>query len=240
MSDTFNGPGIWEMSGRIVPWETWRADFKREFMRKAFMALWFNGISGDYLEFGSCGGMTFTLAYEQSRQAGNHCKLWSFDSFQGLPDPAGAPDEHPRWQKGAMSMSLEKFTEICQQHEIPTSDYQLVPGYYRDTIGSDNSTVALPHDVALAYIDCDLYSSTKIVLSFLAKRLKHGMIIAFDDYYCFSKSALSGERKALLEFRLSDRRFNFAPYVQFGWAGMSFIVEDKSLIPEGADIHVFT
>ena len=76
-----------------------------------------------------------------------------------------------------------------------------------------------------------------IFLSFLAKRLKNGMIIAFDDYYCFSKSALSGERKALLEFTLSDRRFNFAPYVQFGWAGMSFIVEDKSLIPQGADIH---
>jgi hypothetical protein len=128
MSDTFNGPGNWEMSGGIVPWETWRADFKREFMRKAFMALWFNEISGDYLEFGSCGGMTFTLAYEQSRQVGKYCKLWSFDSFQGLPDPAGASDEHPRWQKGAMSMSLEKFTEICQQHKIPASDYQLVPG----------------------------------------------------------------------------------------------------------------
>ena len=152
------------MSGRVVPWETWRADYEREFMRKAFMALWFNGISGDYLEFGSCGGMTFTLAYEQSRQVGNHCKLWSFDSFQGLPDPAGAPDEDPRWQKGAMSISLEKFTEICQQHKNPALDYQLVPAYYRNTIGSEDSINARPHDVALAYIDCDSYSSTKIDL----------------------------------------------------------------------------
>jgi hypothetical protein len=180
-------------------------------MRKAFTALWFNSISGDYLEFGSCGGMTFTLAYEQSREIGNQCKLWSFDSFQGLPDPAGAPDEHPRWQKGAMSMSLKKFTEICQQHNIPASDYQLVPGYYSDTIGNEDSIGSLPRDVALAYIDCDLYSSTKTVLSFLEKRLKRGMIIAFDDYYCFSKSALSGERKAFLELTLSDRKFNFAP-----------------------------
>lgn len=42
---------------------------RRELMRKSFCALGFNGISGDYLEFGSWGGMTFTLAYQE---AGGH------------------------------------------------------------------------------------------------------------------------------------------------------------------------
>jgi O-methyltransferase len=205
---------------------------RREFMRKAFTALSFNEISGDYLEFGSWSGNTFTLAYQQSRRVGHPCKLWSFDSFQGLPDQAGAEDEHPHWQKAAMSTSLQQFNDICRQHNIPVSDYQVVPGYYTDTIGNESNLGVFPRDVALAYIDCDMYSSTKVVLSFLASRLKHGMIIAFDDYYCFSKSTLAGERKAFLEFTASNCRFNFAAYVQFGWHGMSFIVEDRSLLPE--------
>jgi O-methyltransferase len=204
---------------------------RREFMRRAFRALSFNGISGDYLEFGSWGGMTFALAYHESRRFGSQCRLWSFDSFQGLPDQAVAEDEHPKWQKGAMSTSLQEFKDICRRQKVLASDYQVISGYYEDTIGGDGSNENLPRDVALAYIDCDLYSSTKTVLEFLSSRLKNGMIIAFDDYYCFSKNTLSGERKAFLELTLQDRRFNFEPYVQFGWHGMSFIVEDRSLIP---------
>jgi hypothetical protein len=140
--------------------------------------------------------MTFVLAYQESRRAGIRCKLWSFDSFQGLPDPAGVEDEHPKWQKGALSTSLQEFAGICRRAKIPLADYEVVPGYYEDTIAGDGGRGGLPRDVALAYIDCDLYSSTKTVLNFLAGRLKNGMIIAFDDYYCFSESALGGERKA--------------------------------------------
>jgi hypothetical protein len=64
---------------------------RQELMRKAFCALAFNKISGDYLEFGSGGGMTFALAYKESRRANFPCKLWEFDSFRGLPPPTGPP-----------------------------------------------------------------------------------------------------------------------------------------------------
>jgi len=205
---------------------------RREFMRRAFRALTFNGISGDYLEFGSWGGMTFTLAYQESRRLGNRCGLWSFDSFCGLPDQKVAEDAHPRWLKGAMSTGLQEFNNICKQRKIPKDDYNVVPGFYEDTIGNPEQLKGMCEDVALAYIDCDLYSSTKVVLNFLSSRMKNGMIIAFDDYYCFSAKFISGERKAFLEFMSSDHRFNFSPYVQFGWHGMSFIVEDRSLIPK--------
>jgi O-methyltransferase len=54
--------------------------------------------------------------------------------------------------------------------------------------------------VALACVDCDMYSSTRTVLSFLESRLKHGMIVAFDDYFCWSSTQISGERRAFVEF----------------------------------------
>lgn len=205
---------------------------RQELMRKAFCALAFNGITGDYLEFGSSGGMTFALAYEESRRADFPCKLWSFDSFKGLPPQTGPEDEHPVWIEGMMSTSLEAFRASCKQNGIPDDNYITVPGYYEDTIGQeDRIGLPLPNEVALAYIDCDLYSSTMVVLRFLRSRMKHGMILALDDYYCYSARTLSGERRACLEFLRDDGRFHFSPFVQFGWHGMSFIVEDWAVHP---------
>lgn len=205
---------------------------RRALMRKAFTALEFNGISGDYVEFGSWGGMTFALAYKESRRANFRCKLWSFDSFRGLPPQASPKDEHRAWVEGDMSMSLEEFRAICRRNGISDDDYITVPGYYEDTIAhEDKIGLPLPDDVALVYIDCDLYSSTKIVLRFLGSRMKHGMILALDDYYCYSPRTLSGERLACLEFLLNDCRFHFSPFVQFGWHGMSFVVEDRTKHP---------
>ena len=160
---------------------------RRELMRKAFRALAFNGISGDYLEFGSWGGMTFALAYKESRRANFRCKLWSFDSFRGLPPQASPEDEHRVWVEGSMSTGLEEFRAICRRNGISDDDYITVPSYYEDTIAQEDKIgLPLPNDVALACIDCDLYSSTKSVLRFLSSRMKHGMILALDDYYCYS------------------------------------------------------
>jgi len=79
--------------------EAW--EFKRRFFRTAFRALDFNGIEGDYAEFGSA-GMTFSLAFDQIRRREIRRHMWAFDSFQGLPDASSELDSHPRWTKGAM------------------------------------------------------------------------------------------------------------------------------------------
>lgn len=91
---------------------------------------------------------------------------------------------------------------------------------------------------ALAYVDCDLYSSTAEVLRFLGTRLKHGMIVAFDDYYCWSGTAVSGERNACNEFFAGHPEFRLLPYLPFGWHGMSFVIEDKALLKRSeAGVH---
>ena len=69
--------------------------------RHVFEMLEFNGIDGDYAEFGY-GSRTFSLAYWESRRAGLRPKLWGFDSFQGLP-PQSANDGHVRWIAGTMN-----------------------------------------------------------------------------------------------------------------------------------------
>lgn len=199
---------------------------RQEFFYNAFKALRFNGIDGDYAEFGSWGGITIALAYGESRRHGHTARLWAFDSFQGLPTPSGVEDEHPEWRRGKMATNLEEFHAVCAANRIPRDVYSVVPGFYEDTLPQISPTDE-PANIALAYVDCDLYSSTKTVLEFLRPRLKHGMIVAFDDYFCWSPSQASGERKAMLELVSEDVRWEWVPYVQYGWHGQSFVLEAR-------------
>jgi O-methyltransferase len=199
---------------------------RQEFFYNAFKALRFNGIDGDYAEFGSWGGITFGLAYGEARRHGHRAHFWAFDSFQGFPAP-GAADEHPEWREGKMAISLEQFHEVCARNGIPRDAYTVVPGFYEDTLASMGPEDE-PRDIALAYVDCDLYSSTRTVLGFLRPRLKHGMIVAFDDYFCWSATQPAGERKAYLELAAEDDRWEWVPYVQYGWHGQSFVIEARA------------
>jgi O-methyltransferase len=196
---------------------------RQEFFYNAFKALRFNGIDGDYAEFGSWGGMTFKLAYAESRRHGHQARLWAFDSFEGLPEPREGKDEHPEWRRGKMATNVEEFHAICDANGIPRDVYDVVPGFYEETLPRQEQ----PSNIALAYVDCDLYSSTISVLDFLRPRLKHGMIVAFDDYFCWSPTQASGERTAWREHVANDDSWDWVPYVQYGWAGQSYVLEAR-------------
>jgi O-methyltransferase len=201
---------------------------RQQFFFDAFKALRFNAITGDYVEFGSGWGKTLAMAYSESRRHGHVAKLWTFDSFEGLPAPRGSKDEHPLWREGSFATSLEDFLAACESNGIPRDAYTVVPGYFEQTFGSMSAT-GPPQDIALAYIDCDLYSSAKTVLSFLGPRLKQGMIIACDDYFNWSPTQIAGERRALMEFLSENTRWTCQPFKRIGWHGMSFVVEDRAL-----------
>ena len=222
---------------------------RREFFRKAFLMLGFNGISGDYAEFGCFTGTTFGLAWEESRKAAEHLEFlgrpeaknrffWALDSFRGLPAPKSAADEHPAWTPGSLAMSCEEFHRACASKGIPRSGYETVEGYYEDTLTGRPASRLRPKDIALAYVDCDLHSSIVTVLRFLLSRMKHGMVLALDDYFVYSNSQLSGARRACIELFGASPDWRLIPYVQFAWGGMSFIAEDKRILPRsGSSLH---
>jgi hypothetical protein len=200
------------------------ADLKR-FIRRAFQALVYNGIEGDYAEFGCWGGRTFTLASGAARLLGHGAHLWAFDSFEGLPASEDPRDDHKAWLPGAMAMSQSAFIDTCVRNGVPRASFTTVPGYFDKTLTAGGT--ALPRRICFAYVDCDLYTSTREVLTFLADRLCHGAVLAFDDYYCFGESQTAGERLAASEVLGAHDRWRLVPYIQYGWAGMSFLVEDR-------------
>lgn len=190
------------------------------------VAIGVNGISGDYVEFGSWGGNTLRMAWETLGRAGRH--LWAFDSFEGLPAAADPRDEHPGWWSGGEGQGgVDAFHADCDAHGIPRSAYTAVEGFYTDTLpplGADGG----PVDIAFAYLDCNMYSSTVSALEFLAPRLKHGMVIGFDDYWCWSPTEVSGERAALAEFEAAHPEWGFVRFKDAAWGGLSFVVERRS------------
>ncbi|MEO6629392.1 MAG: FkbM family methyltransferase [Aquihabitans sp.] len=200
------------------------------FFRDAFVSQWVNGVSGDYVEFGSWGGNTLRVAYEEARDAHVPRHLWAFDSFEGLPAPADDRDNHPGWSAGGTGQGgVEEFRRACDAHGIPREAYTTVTGYY-DAVLPNLPAEKAPHDIAVAYIDCNMYSSTVSVLEFLAPRLKAGMIVAFDDYYCWSPAGVSGERSALSEFLETHPQWHFERYKDIHRSGVAFVVEPANQV----------
>jgi O-methyltransferase len=207
--------------------------------RDAFFMLAFNNISGDYVEFGCCTATTFRVAWRESCHAATAIGLtehqpprlrrfWACDSFEGLPLPKHPIDCHPRWSPGTLRISVDEFHRRLATAGIPRSAYLVVPGFYEDTLLDASPAESLPNDISFAYIDCNLYSSAVTVLRFLLSRLKHGMVIALDDYYTYSSDHPSGERQALADVFPFESGWNLVPYRAFGWHGMSFVLEATS------------
>jgi hypothetical protein len=203
---------------------------RRELFRRVFHFLAFNGIDGDYAEFGCHGAHTFRMAWHASTLVGYRTTLWAFDSFAGLPDAADPHDPHPQWVAGTMATGLDDFHRRCASAGIPPDAYRTVPGLYRDTLSDCDAEH--PSTVSFAYVDCDLHSSTREVLAFLEDRLRPSAVLAFDDYYCYGPDGPSGERLAAAE-HFRESQWALVPYVQYGWGGMSFVVERRGAVPPG-------
>lgn len=220
-----------------------RDDLERFFL-DATMALNVNGISGDYVEFGSWGGASLTTAYQTIAKGGRVRRLWAFDSFEGLPEARDERDVHPQWgaggqgngsvlsagQKAEDLSGVEAFQRSCEAAGVPRDAYTAVPGYFEDvlpTLGDRG-----PTDIALAYVDCNMYSSSVTVLTYLEPLLKHGMIVAFDDYQCWSPDRVSGQRAALVELLDRCPQWRFRRFKDPHWGGVSFVVERTDAVAD--------
>lgn len=198
-----------------------------------------NQVSGDYVEFGSWGANTLNLAYAAMQRTGRVRPMWAFDSFLGLPPAQDERDLHPGWHEGGAGQGgVERFHEACAAHGIPPTAYTAVAGYYEDSL-PPLGTDAPPVDIAVAYIDCNMYTSTVSVLRFLAPRLKHGMVIAFDDYFCWSPDNVSAERSAFYEFTRAMPQWNFERYHDVHRTGVSYVVEKAGLLSEDPSANPF-
>ena len=195
-------------------------------LSQAFEFIKINEVRGDYLEFGLWRGKTFGYAYRMKHRYGRHdMKLWGFDSFQGLPDAGDHPDNI--WYKGQFACSRPEFESILKSRGVRSSEYELVEGFYSESLNVAAHQQLAGRTAAIVYIDCDLYDSTVEVLDFIQPYLVNGSIVCFDDFYNYKADPEQGEQKALADFLQRETDICFIPYMAYAPLGRSFICRRK-------------
>lgn len=118
---------------------------------------------GLYLEFGVYKGGSINYI---SDRIGDHI-IYGFDSFEGLPE-----GWLPGYQKG-------KFNENGELPQV-NDNVRLVKGWFNETL-PNFIEAHKSEQCSFINIDCDLYTSTKCVLSLLKDNIRKGTIICFDE-----------------------------------------------------------
>ena len=210
------------------------------------------GVEGDYLEFGCFRGDSFIRAYnmitsaieewssfkrtsyaytnmERAKDAFKKVKKFrrrfiAFDSFDGLPEIEGVDNGHPHFAKGRYDCTETEFRKIISRAGVKLDDVVIVPGFYENTLHSKLKKDINLEKAAIVMIDCDLYTSTKMVLNFITDLISDGTIIIFDDWFSYKANPNKGEQKACNEWLEKKPEIHLVPYVRWGMTQMSFIV----------------
>lgn len=160
-----------------------------------------NNIQGNFAECGvAAGGSSALLAWVLKKYSRHPRKLFSFDSFSGMPRPTefdssgGIDAESTGWGTGTCSAPEESVREICMKLGVEEV-LVTVKGYFEDTLPQMRDWVGM---VALLHMDGDWYESTMSILNNLYDRLTNGALVQVDDYGYWD-----GCRKAMHEFATS-------------------------------------
>ena len=134
-----------------------------------------------WAEFGVGSGIS---TCRLKRLLGKNGLFYLFDSWEGLPED---------W---VLSPSMTdpigryKFDKL----KIKDSRVHFVDGWFKETLPFD-----FPDQLGLINIDCDLYSSTKTVLTGITKWVGSGTVIIFDEILGY-KNYAKHEYRALMEW----------------------------------------
>jgi hypothetical protein len=183
-----------------------------------------NKVPGDYCEFGVYEGLTFAHAWHAARlYALTAMRFHAFDSFAGLPEPSG-PDADGSFRRGEFAAPRSSFERALRRAGADLSRVTVTEGWFDQTLTPPTAEkIGLTH-VAVAWIDCDLYSSTVSVLDFLAPLLPDGAVLCFDDWFCFNARADRGQQRAVTEWLARNHHLALVPYRDFHYAGKAFVV----------------
>lgn len=186
-----------------------------------------NRVDGAYLEFGVWRGSTFAQFYHTLRRHRLRLPMYAFDSFEGLPEPAGVDAVEgggEPFRAGQFQCSALDFVAELRGRWVPESAYTIVAGFYEDTLRPELYDKLGLERAALVWVDCVLYESARTVLSFIRPLLQNGTVLMFNDFYRFKGHPGLGERKALGEVLAREPGLLVTDYAKFGSAGQAYIV----------------
>lgn len=143
-------------------------------------------LPGNWAEFGVSYGLS---GYYWMMNLPDDAQLFLFDSWEGLPE---------QWvmeREDKTTGYIPKGAFRGQPPVFHDERVHTVKGWFEDTLPKEDMG-----ELAFVHMDCDLYSSTKLVLERCDAQIVPGTIILFDElwgYQCWRE----GEYQALMEWQ---------------------------------------
>jgi len=219
-------------NGLIGVLARWHPEFvhsveKIQAIKMAFHFVNYEGIQGDYVEFGVFEGASFISAYKCHRATNAPLQVqrrfFGFDSFQGLRFDEGEA-VHRRLELGRFATDYPMVKRRVAKVIRNEVEWQLVPGFLDETLTSEDTAKFRIDKIAMALFDLDLGEPTKLALDFVAPRLQEGSAIIFDEFFMFRGDNDAGEAGALKTFAAAHPNIVLRRYRDYGGGGRVFIV----------------
>jgi O-methyltransferase len=173
-----------------------------EAIDRAFAHARARNVPGDYLEFGVFKGASLLHAQKAADGLGlDAMRFIGFDSFAGLPDETEQRREV--FYKGQYSCAEQQVRTWLTQHGADWQRLLLVPGFFDETLTPETKRALGLGRCAVAMLDCDIYSSTKLALEWLDDLVGPGSVVVLDDWDAYGDDEQSweeGQRRAAREY----------------------------------------
>lgn len=222
-----------------------------EAFRTIFEYVWGCHIPGDIVEFGVYEGFSSLLLadlmLEFDAQDDFYTKIFPrrlsvYDSFEGFPKSTNPVDSisyevadsgYWREKEDASPPGTEEMLRAEFTRRFGDSGWSVVRGMFTESLRSS----PLSDAVAVANLDCDLYSSSVEVLDHLLSKqlLPDGAVLLLDDYNCNRANPHFGMRRAMREcFAKTDGFYDYSEFIRYGWHGRAFFVHRLGDAPKPA------
>lgn len=154
------------------------------------------------LEFGVAEGYSFIKKLYATRylKCEDRITVHGFDSFAGMPKDSGSCDRgllaEDSWVEGQYSSDFTALHDYCARRY---RNFVLHKGMFDETITPGFLTQLREAPPILVWIDCDYYTSARIVFERLMPALPSGCVIYFDEPYFNYGSRFTGEARLIHE-----------------------------------------
>ncbi len=154
------------------------------------------------LEFGVADGYAFSKKAFATRYLGveDSVVCHGFDSFEGLPPSDDRRDRGSvsggDWKAGQYRGRYEELREYL---DARYNNCRLHRGMFDATLTPEFLETLRVHKPILVWIDCDYYTSARVVLERLIPYLPSGCVIYFDEYEFNFGSRFTGEARLVHE-----------------------------------------
>ncbi len=207
------------MSTKPPSWQTGGVHYEGMFWLAAQYANTVRPAKGAYVEFGVYDGRSFVLAGHALK---NVCgKFLAYDSYRGIG--GSLESEKHIFLDGHYSANIETLHHNILYSNLGDLNYQVVPGFFQDTLSGRSSKDDGVGPISVVHIDVDVYEPALLALNYVGADLSDGALIMFDDFDQMAAGNDVGERRALNEWLAANPDFSVEPYRNYGVFCRSFI-----------------